>query len=120
VKEATWRPIETLKTTPNEDDARQILVWHVYQGVMVSDTKRARRNPFHAYWMEIPNWWIDTGNRLPEEKDSNAQKCVLARDSWGDCYLRRWDYLDGSQRAAAWQRTPDAPPDAKELRKRRG
>ena len=117
MNDATWRPIDTLKKT-NEDDIRQILVWHVYQGVMVSDTGQAKENQFNVYWMEIPDWWMDLKNRLPDEKDANEQKCVLTRDRFGDCFLRRWDYLHESQRAVAWERTPAAPPDAKELRRK--
>ena len=45
-----WKDISTCPIAESKEDARYIIVWHVFQGAMVYSTLKARENRFNVYW----------------------------------------------------------------------
>ena len=44
-----WREIFSCPTAKRKLDARAILVWHIFQGVMMTDSFHARECRYNAY-----------------------------------------------------------------------
>lgn len=114
-----WREMFSCPTAKQKLDARAILVWHTFQGVMVTDSFHARECRYNAYWQEIPNRWIDTRKRQPTEWDADVQRCIIVLDKYGDIRMRGWHVVaDASAREyPAWMPPPKPPEDYKTLRK---
>lgn len=105
-----WKPLSTLPK------AGTILVWHVYQGVMVTTAERATENRFNKYWREVSDAWIYPHERAPEQRDADVYNCVIVRDKWDDVRLMGWHRFPSTE-IAAWQSPPGPPSDYLQLLK---
>lgn len=112
-----WKPISTCPVAESAKDARYIIVWHVFQRVMVYSTLNARANRFNAYWQEPPVEWIDPRERLPTKEDADAQLCVLAIDTHNDVRVRVWNQVHTDDGVRGWVPCPAPPDDHDELRR---
>ncbi len=112
-----WMPIESCPTVQAKEDATPILVWHVFQGVMLSDTLTVRDSRFHVYWMRLPETWVDPLERLPTAEDADSQRCVVAVDKYGSLRLIGWEQIEKPSDIRRWIPCPPPPPDYLELRR---
>ncbi|MBR3741110.1 MAG: hypothetical protein IKQ80_07510 [Clostridia bacterium] len=103
-----WR---TMETCPDDG---HVLVWHIYQGVMVVEAQEARKNRFHAWWRHVPDKWINAQDKLPVKEDADAYNCVIALDKWGEVRLIGWHRFPLTE-IIGWQRTPEPPTNYREL-----
>lgn len=107
-----WKDFKDHPVT--EAKHRRILVWHVFQGALVCLTRFVESNSFNVRWRELPEDWIKTSDRLPDQEDADFFNCVIARERTGAVYIT--GYHDVTERVfEAWQRVPDPPKDYKEL-----
>ena len=105
-----WRELDACPETG------RILVWHVYQGVMVVDAEAAKKNRFHAYWQKVPESWIRTADRLPDKADADAYDCVIVKDKWDDIRMIGWHQVPAMAcEIVSWQSMPVPPNDYMEL-----
>lgn len=112
-----WLDIALCPTTEAAGGDRFIIVWHIFQGVMVSSILRARENRFNVYWQEIPDYWIDPADRMPTSADSDVLNCVLAKDQYGHMRMKGWHQIVQNGDTKGWQPCPDPPGNASELRR---
>lgn len=112
-----WKDISTCPFAVKPEDARRIIVWHVFQGVMVYSTLQARENRFNVYWQEPPTEWIDPHDRLPTAEDADPLSCILAIDSHGDLRVQGWHQVEKPSDVRGWAPCPKPPYNYKELRK---
>ena len=110
-----WKDIDTCPAAAEKQDARKILVWHIMQGAVVSDTFQARDNKFNAYWRELPYEWVDPNDRLPGKGDADSLNCVLLIDKFGELRMTGWHQVK-TDNARRWSPAPEPPADAAELR----
>ena len=104
-----------LSANPAEDE-RPVVVWHVFQGVMVVRAANLRKNRFNTYWMEVPDGWIDPNDRLPTREDADTQNCVIVRTTHGDVTVRGWHQVGQNGEIVQWMRPPKPPDNYRELR----
>ena len=98
----------------------KVLVWHAYQGVMLTDWLACSKNPFCVYWMRTRDGigqWTKATDRLPVEDDTDAQNCVLVKDRYGSISVTGWHQFNWNSTLTHWQRLPAPPGDYRELRK---
>lgn len=111
-----WMTMDSLPVPEKKEDARKVIVWHVFNGAMVYDTMHARNNRFCVYWREPPTEWNDPREKLPTAADADPQGCLLAIDRFGELQVRGWHLIQNAHDARAWARRPEPPKDYKELR----
>ena len=111
-----WKDISTCPIAESKEDARYIIVWHVFQGAMVYSTLKARENRFNVYWQEPPTEWIDPHDRLPTKEDADPQSCILVIDSHGDLRVRGWHQVKKPSDVRKWAPRPAPPDNYQELR----
>ena len=111
-----WNDISTCPIAESKEDARYIIVWHVFQGAMVYSTLKARENRFNVYWQEPPTEWIDPHDRLPTEEDADPQSCILVIDGHGDLRVRGWHQVEKPSDVRKWAPQPAPPDNYRELR----
>lgn len=105
-----WTGIEECPIEAGIDPEATILVWHIYQGVMTIPCGKYGSNPLFTHWRRPDaRGWIRREERLPEERDSDAQHCVIARDAWGDITMAGWHRFAGDGDFTHWQHPPGPP-----------
>ena len=112
-----WKDISTCPCGDKPEDARMVLVWHVFQGFIVCSTRDAPENRFNVYWREPPEEWIDPHDRLPTKDDADEQNCVLIVDSHGEMRVTGWHQIQDTESAMKWAARPEPPSDYKILRR---
>jgi hypothetical protein len=95
----------------------KVYAWHAFQNAMIVRWREFRQNPFHVYWMRVPETWIDAADRKPTKADSDAQDCVLAKDRRGDIRVTGYHQFDVDGDLTQWQILPAPPSDYKALKK---
>ena len=111
-----WLDIESCPTAEAPEEIWPVLVWHVFQGAIVSDTKNARENRFNVYWQEIPDGWISLSERLPTQEDADPLNCVIIRDKWNEIHMRGWHLPGNRSEYVAWMTPPKPPENARAMR----
>lgn len=111
-----WLDISTLPVAQSREDARKIIVWHVFQGAMVYSTETARDNRFNVYWQEPPETWIDPHDRMPTQEDADALSCILVIDRYGELRVRGWRQIESPDDVRGWAPRPEPPDNYRELR----
>lgn len=111
-----WLDIQSCPIAEKPEEARPVLIWHVFQRVMVTDTRKARDNRFNVYWQEIPEGWIDAAIQPPTRRDADPQNCVIIRDKWGEIHMRGWHLVAEMTEGVFWMPPPGPPDDYQELR----
>jgi len=107
-----------LSTSPIAAGDGPVIVWHVYNGVMVERRDRPASNRFMTHWQEINETaWIDAGERKPTKEDADAYDCVISQDRWGDIGMAGWHRFEREPCLIRWQHVPDPPINFRELRK---
>lgn len=117
-----WIPCgEKQPVEADGDKNGKILVWHAFQGVMLTRWDRLMENRFHAYWMpilpETKDKWILRGTRLPTAADADACGCVLVWDCHEGNRITGWHQPASDGGITAWQRLPGPPSDYQSLMK---
>ena len=92
----------------------RILVWHVFQGVLVSTVNAAQSNGFNVRWRDLPEEWTKTSDRLPDREDADFFNCVIARHWSGSISIKGYHSVT-ERETDAWAKVPDPPRDYKEL-----
>ena len=111
-----WMDIATCPRAERREDARRIIVWHVFQGAMVYSTLNAHQNRFNVYWREPPDTWIDPHDWMPTVKDADPQNCILIIDNHGELRVRGWQQVETPDDVRAWAPRPEPPEDYQKLR----
>lgn len=108
----------SINDRPITDEPGKTLVWHVYCGAMVMDYAQARKNRYVTHWQEIdPAAWIRADARRPRQEDADIYNCVISLDAWGGISLAGWHRFANEKQLTGWQRVPEPPGNAGELRK---
>ena len=115
-----WKDMSACPTYESAEEARRIIVWHVFQGAMAYNAFQARKNRFCACWQEPPTEWIDPHDRLPTAKDADPQFCILVIDKHGELRMRGWNQIQTTEDAKGWAPCPKPPETYKELRENAG
>ena len=115
-----WKDISTCPIYDCASQARRIIVWHIFQGVMAYNAFYARENRFCVYWREPPENWINPREALPMEKEADSQSCIIAIDKHGDIRVRDWRQVQATGDIKGWVPCPPPPDNYKELRKNAG
>lgn len=104
------------------DQTGKLLVWHAYQGAMLTTWWDYPTNRFHVYWMPLSSLdetgWIEAADKLPTVNDADALNCVLVEDHRGDLKVTGFHQFGWNKMLVRWHRLPCPPQDAKELRQR--
>lgn len=111
-----WLDMSTCPIAEKPEDARYIIVWHIFQGAMVYSTLRAHENRFNAYWREPPTEWIDPYDRLPSKEDADNQSCILVIDRYSDLRMWGWSRVEKPSDVQKWAPCPAPPNNYHELR----
>lgn len=107
-----WTTITTSPLDAGFAASDVILVWHVYQGVMVIPCEKYATNPFFTHWRGVDeNAWVKRAERMPGKKDADPLNCVIARDELGNVVVTGWHRVDDDGDFTQWQ-TPPPPPTA--------
>lgn len=102
------------------DNNGKVLVWHAYQGAMLTTWDAFPRNQFNVYWMpisaldEIP--WINAMEKPPTKSDADALNCVMVKDRRGEITVTGYHQFTWNKALTHWRPLPGPPSDAKELR----
>ena len=115
-----WKDMSACPTYESAEEARRIIVWHVFQGAMAYNAFQARKNRFCACWQEPPTEWIDPHDRLPTAKDADPQFCILVIDKHRELRMRGWNQIQTPEDAKGWAPCPKPPENYKELRENAG
>lgn len=111
---------------PGEADGEsdgKVLVWHAFQGAMLTRWDEYTNNRFNIYWMplsaldHIP--WICAMERPPAKDDADALNCVLVKDRRDSITVTGYHQFAWNQSLTHWRPLPGPPSDAKELRQMR-
>lgn len=93
-----------------------VIVWHVYNGVMVEQRDSVTRNRFMTHWREIDSGaWIDAMERRPTKSDADAYDCVISLNKWGEVAMAGWHRFEREAELICWQHPPDPPSSFREL-----
>lgn len=111
-----WKDISTCPVAESREDARTVIVWHVFQGAMVYSTMSAKANRFNMYWREPPDTWIDPHDRMPTREDADALSCILVLDRHGEIRVRGWQQIETPEDVRGWAPRPEPPDNYRELR----
>ena len=87
-----------------------VIVWHVYQSVMIFRREAVKSNRFVTHWREIDSEaWIDARIRRPTKQDADALNCVISLNKWGDVSMAGWHRFEHEAELVRWQSPPEAP-----------
>lgn len=111
-----WLDIQSCPIAEKPEEARPVLIWHVFQRVMVTNTQKAQDNRFNVYWQEIPESRIDAAIQPPTRRDADPQNCVIIRDKWGEIHMRGWHLVAEMAEGVFWMPPPGPPDNYQELR----
>lgn len=110
-----WIPLQ--EHPPTEEDGPFVLMWHIWQGVMLCRSAEWNHNRFFRYWRPMPAiGWVDAAERKPERKDADSFNCVLAVHRLEGFKVTGWRRFDTDRNLTRWMATPEPPEDYKELR----
>lgn len=99
-----------LNKRPPKRDERRILVWHVFQGVMLARADECRKNRFFTHWRELPaEGWIRAEDRHPARQDADEYSCVLAWDEHDGPHITGWHQFAGKTSLTRWMPVPEGP-----------
>ena len=94
----------------------RIIVWHIYQGVMVVGREEAAENPFMTHWREIDDdAWISAEDRMPTKDDADVCGCVISQDRWGEARTAGWHRFGRESSLVRWQHPPERPANFRDL-----
>ena len=111
------RPDGWIRERPDIPDKTSILIWHVFQGVLVCRAAEWNQNRFFACWRPVPEiGWTMATDRRPTKQDADSYNCVLARDAEGMTKVTGWHQFETNRHLIRWMNTPEPPEDYKELR----
>lgn len=103
------------------DAGGNVIVWHAYQGAMLSQWHAFTKNSFNVYWMRVSDGitspWINATEREPTKEDSDALNCVLAKDGHGEISITGFHQFAWNRDLTHWLPLPLPPTDYKILRK---
>lgn len=101
---------QEMRDGPPAEDERKILVWHVFQGAMLTKAEAWRENRCYTHWQEVPeDGWIAAEERRPEPWDADEYNCVLALDAHDGPKITGWHQFRSRKELTHWQRTPEPP-----------
>lgn len=110
MKGDTWTRIEDCPLVAGVEPESIILVWHSYQGAMAVPCSEYGSNRFFTHWRRVDaKAWISRKERLPGKEDSDAQNCVVARNTWGEVIMAGWHRIVHDPGFTHWQHPPDPP-----------
>lgn len=109
-----WKGMASCPTAAKREDARPVMVWHIFQGAMISDTYHAKDNRFNVYWRDLPREWHNPRVHAPTAADADSLHCLPVIDRQGTLRMAGLHQAqDGNIRL--WSACPEPPPDARRL-----
>lgn len=110
--------IDLKKRLPRKADG-VVLVWHVFQGVMIARWDDAPDNCFFSHWRPMPvSGWVESRERWPTAQDGDTENCVLTRHMYDGYRVTGWHQFAWDPYFTHWMRTPAGPEGFEALRDR--
>lgn len=109
-----------LPSKADGDTSGKVLVWHAFQGAMLTRWNEYSSNRFNVYWMPLSALdscpWICAMEKPPTKDDADMLNCVLIKDRFGNILITGYHQFTWNSMLTHWRRLPEPPSDAKELR----
>ena len=110
-----------LPSAEDGDSTGKVIVWHIYQGAMLTRWDDYTKNPFNVSWMRISDWtttpWISATETMLTKEDADTLNCVLARNKGGDISITGFHQFTCNNDLTHWMKLPVPPSDYRELRR---
>lgn len=116
MKDSGWIPNTQSPIAAGIAPDAAILIWHVFQGVMVGKCEEWKNNRFFSHWKTVGTDWVSAKDRKPRREDADVYSCVISRNEHGEVGIAGWHRFEREPALMYWQSPPEPPADFRELR----